>query len=41
VLPLKNVSREDAPKPCLLQENALKFAAEKHDGFFKVPKVIE
>ena len=41
VLPLKNVYREDIVHPSLNQEDALKFSVEKHNGSFKVPKVIE
>ncbi len=41
VLPLKNVLREDEPRPGLEQERALANAPEKRDGFFKVPPVIE
>ncbi len=41
VLPLKNVYREDVVKPSLPQQAALKIAVEKHNGAFKVPKVIE
>lgn len=41
VLPLKNVFREDQVKPSLTQEEAMKFAIEKHHGAYKVPKVIE
>ena len=41
VLPLKNVYREDKVIPSLTQEEALKFAVEKKDGAFKVPKIIE
>ena len=41
VLPLKNVYREDIAETTLTQEDAMKLAVEKHNGFFKVPKVIE
>ena len=41
VLPLKNVYREDKVKPSLTQEQSTSFAVQKHEGFFKVPKVIE
>ena len=41
VLPLKNVFRDDVVKPSLTQAEALKFSDEKHNGFYKVPKVIE
>lgn len=41
ILPLKNVLREDKVREELAQEEALKNAPEKKDGFFKVPRVIE
>ncbi len=41
VLPIKNVFRKDTVKPSLGQEKAIQIAIEKHEGFFKVPKVIE
>jgi aspartyl-tRNA(Asn)/glutamyl-tRNA(Gln) amidotransferase subunit C len=41
VLALKNVFREDIPKPSLSQEEALSIAVEKAHGSFVVPKVIE
>lgn len=41
VLPIKNVFREDTVIPSLTQEKALSVAVEKHNGSFKVPKVIE
>jgi aspartyl-tRNA(Asn)/glutamyl-tRNA(Gln) amidotransferase subunit C len=40
VLFLQNVLREDEVLPSLSQDEALAFAPEKKDGFFKVPKVI-
>ncbi len=40
-LPIQNVYREDEIKPSLPQEEVMKLAIEKKDGFFKVPKVIE
>ncbi len=41
VLPLRNVVREDVVRGGLDQEEALRSAPEKKDGFFKVPPVIE
>jgi aspartyl-tRNA(Asn)/glutamyl-tRNA(Gln) amidotransferase subunit C len=41
VLPLKNVFREDAVKPSLLQKDSLKFSVEQDSGCFKTPKIIE
>jgi aspartyl-tRNA(Asn)/glutamyl-tRNA(Gln) amidotransferase subunit C len=36
-----NVFREDAGRPGLSQEEALKLAVEEEDGFFKVPRTVE
>lgn len=41
VLSLENVYREDVVNPSLPQEEALRIAVKKHNGFFMVPKVIE
>jgi aspartyl-tRNA(Asn)/glutamyl-tRNA(Gln) amidotransferase subunit C len=41
VLHLKNVYRADVKKPSLPQNEALSTAVESHQGFFKVPRVIE
>ena len=41
VLELENVYREDKLRPSLTQEEVMSFAIEKHNGSFKVPKVIE
>ena len=41
VLSLQNIFREDVAGRPLSQEEALKFSIEKHNGQFKVPKVIE
>lgn len=35
-----NVLREDAPKPSISNQDALKNAPDSQDRFFKVPKVI-
>ena len=40
-LPLENVYREDAVKPSLEHTEVMKLAVERHQGCFKVPKVIE
>lgn len=40
-LPLKDVFREDEPRPSLSIDKVLANAPQKRDGFFKVPKVIE
>jgi len=37
---LKNALREDKPKPCLSQEEALSLTEHKKDGFFKGPKSV-
>jgi len=37
---MKDVFREDEPGRSLSQEEALKNAPEKHDGFFKIPSVM-
>jgi aspartyl-tRNA(Asn)/glutamyl-tRNA(Gln) amidotransferase subunit C len=41
ILPIKNVLREDAPKPSLAQDAALANAPLREGNFFVVPKVIE
>lgn len=33
--------REDEPRPCLSQEEALANAPAPHDGFFRVPSIQE
>lgn len=38
---LKNVFREDVPGDSLTQEEALKNASEKKDGYFKAPRIIK
>lgn len=37
---LENVLREDKPAPSLPQENVLKNAKSKHNGFFKVKAIL-
>ncbi|WAC05771.1 MAG: Asp-tRNA(Asn)/Glu-tRNA(Gln) amidotransferase subunit GatC [Methanoregula sp.] len=37
---LSNVMRDDIVEPSLLQEDALKNAAAKEDGFVKAPRVM-
>lgn len=37
---LENVTRDDKPSPSLSQEEALKNAKSKHNGFFKVPAIF-
>ena len=41
VLPLKNVFREDDPRPSLPREKALQNTPEKDGRFYRVPKIIE
>ena len=41
VVPLKNVLRPDVIKPSLKTAAVLEISVEHHEGFFKVPKVIE
>ena len=38
---MSNVMRDDVPQPSLANENALQYAPEQADGYFKVPKVIQ
>jgi len=38
---MKNVFREDELKDSLSNDEALKNASDKKDGFFKVPKIIK
>lgn len=41
VLPLANVMRDDAVRPSIAREEALKNAPDCAGGLFRVPKVIE
>ena len=38
---LKNVYREDVPKNSLSNEDALKNAEHKKDGYFKAPRILK
>jgi len=40
-LPIHNVFRKDVVKPSLDNASALENAPDKHDGYFKVPKVLD
>jgi aspartyl-tRNA(Asn)/glutamyl-tRNA(Gln) amidotransferase subunit C len=40
-VPLVNVMRDDAPVPCLPQEQALANAPDRADELFRVPRIIE
>lgn len=39
-VPLVNVFREDAPWPCLTQQQALSGAPAADDGRFRVPRIL-
>ncbi len=41
VLDVSNVLRPDEPRPSVSQEEALKNAPKRRDGYFEVPQVIE
>jgi aspartyl-tRNA(Asn)/glutamyl-tRNA(Gln) amidotransferase subunit C len=38
--PIQDVTRDDKPKPCLTQEQALANTQHKKDGYFKGPKAL-
>jgi aspartyl-tRNA(Asn)/glutamyl-tRNA(Gln) amidotransferase subunit C len=40
-VPLLNVMREDEPRPCLTQDEALANAPDRSDSSFRVPRIIE
>jgi len=40
-VPLVNVMRDDATRPCLPPDEALANAPERSGQFFRVPKIIE
>ena len=40
-VPLVNVMRDDATRPCLSPDEALANAPERSGQFFRVPKIIE
>lgn len=41
VIPMTNVYREDAAVPSLSREEAMENAPDRHEGFFRVPRIIE
>lgn len=41
VLPMTNVFREDKVTPSLSQEEVLANAPDRHDLFFRVPRILE
>jgi len=40
-LPVSNVFREDEVRPSLSSDQALHNAPDRHDGFFRVPRVLD
>ena len=40
-LPIHNVLREDVPMPSLENDEALANAPQRHNEFFKVPKILD
>jgi aspartyl-tRNA(Asn)/glutamyl-tRNA(Gln) amidotransferase subunit C len=40
-VPLLNVMREDEPRPCLTQDQALANAPDRSNAAFRVPRIIE
>ena len=40
-VPMVNVMRDDAPGPCLPQDEALANAPDRAGEFFRVPRIIE
>lgn len=41
VIPLSNVMRDDAVKPCLTQDEALANAPDRDGPYFKAPRILE
>ena len=41
VLPIKNVFKDDSPRPSLTPDEALANAPERSGDFYRVPKIIE
>ncbi|MFQ5521662.1 MAG: Asp-tRNA(Asn)/Glu-tRNA(Gln) amidotransferase subunit GatC [Candidatus Methylomirabilia bacterium] len=41
VIPMTNVMRDDAVRPCVPREEMLANAPEREGDFFRVPKIIE
>jgi len=41
VIPLSNVMRDDALKPCLTQDEALANAPDREGPYFKAPRILE
>jgi aspartyl-tRNA(Asn)/glutamyl-tRNA(Gln) amidotransferase subunit C len=40
-VPLTNVYRDDVPRPCLTQEEALSGAPDAYEGRFRVPRILD
>jgi aspartyl-tRNA(Asn)/glutamyl-tRNA(Gln) amidotransferase subunit C len=40
-VPMVNVMRDDAPRPCLPRDEALANAPDRAGEFFRVPRIIE
>ena len=40
-VPMTNVMRDDVPRPSLAREDMLANAPDRHEDFFRVPKIIE
>ena len=40
-LPVHNVLREDMPRPSLTNDQALANAPQRHNEYFKVPKILD
>jgi aspartyl-tRNA(Asn)/glutamyl-tRNA(Gln) amidotransferase subunit C len=41
ILPVKNVFREDKPRPSLPRDEVLANAPDAADGFYRVPRIID
>ncbi|MGH7405986.1 MAG: Asp-tRNA(Asn)/Glu-tRNA(Gln) amidotransferase subunit GatC, partial [Candidatus Methylomirabilales bacterium] len=41
VIPMTNVLREDVVSPSLSQDQALANAPDRHEAFFRVPRILE
>jgi aspartyl-tRNA(Asn)/glutamyl-tRNA(Gln) amidotransferase subunit C len=41
ILPIKNVYREDEPKPSPSRDDMLANAPDRADGFYRVPRIID
>jgi aspartyl-tRNA(Asn)/glutamyl-tRNA(Gln) amidotransferase subunit C len=40
-VPLTNIYRDDEPRPCLTQEEALSGAPDAYEGRFRVPRILD